>query len=110
MSPDFIQRVGQERVKADVHDGFGWGHVRPGRGPWLAMRFTWKTHTGRCVGARACGQDIRGPTRRWLLGVTHFGVQAVMGAMRFAWMDGLLAALRLTSCICDVCLYLARVQ
>ena len=24
--------------------------------------------------------------------------------------DGLLAALRLTSCICDVCLYLARLQ
>ena len=40
---------------------------------------------GRCVGARACGQDIPGPRRRGLR-VMHFGVQAAMGPMCFAWM------------------------
>jgi hypothetical protein len=44
---------------------------------------------GRCVGARAFGQDIPGPRRRGL-GVMHFGVQAAMGPMCFVWMVYLL--------------------
>ena len=71
-------------------ESLGWGHVRQGRGPWLAMRFPRKIHMGRCVGARACGQDIpaRGAVRG--LGVMHFGVQAAMGPMCFVWIVYLL--------------------
>ena len=64
-------------------------YVSRGRGPRLAMRFPRKTHMGRCVGARACGQEILGPRRRGL-GVMHFGVQAAMGPMCFVWMVYLL--------------------
>ena len=84
-------------VTSDRTEAHGWPcaslgkHTRVGGGPRM------------CVVGRSAG-----PTRGF--GVMHFGVQAVVGAMRFAWMDGLLAALRLTSCICDVCLSLARVQ
>ena len=62
---------------------------------------------GRCVGARAFGQDIPGPRRRGL-GVMHFGVQAAMGPMAlFGWFT---CCATTYGYICHLCLYLARAQ
>ena len=64
---------------------------------------------GRCVGARAFGQDIPGPRRRGL-GVMHFGVQAAMGPMCFVWMVYGTRCTTTSVYICHLRLYLARAQ